>query len=122
MRILVIDDSDAIREALRASIQYLGHQFIPASNGEEGIKIVEANKDIDLVLIDRQMPRILGEAVVRQVRGLRPHIKIVLMSGNLDESIRKVALAAGANRVVEKPFSLENLLQELFPKKKGGEK
>ena len=68
MRILVIEDDDAVRDAVRRALLLGGYEVIQASNGEEGI--LRAQSDVpDAIILDLGLPDIDGMQVTRTLRG-----------------------------------------------------
>lgn len=101
-RILVVDDNKTIRELIKEIIVLvMGYKVILASNVKEAIRVI-SEKRVDLVITDRNMPGILGEELIRHVKINHPEIKIILISSDLSPEVKKVALAAGADMVMEK--------------------
>lgn len=117
MKILVIDDEPSILEGLEMYLQSLGHEFVGAPNGTEGLE--KCDDSFDIVMSDRRMSGGSGEEVVRRVKQKCPRIKAVLLTGGgMTESARRVALAAGADEIWFKPLGLEEIrlgLKRLFP-------
>lgn len=101
-RILVVDDDETIRSLIKEIIVLvMGYEVVLARNPEEAIKIV-SEKRVDLLITDRNMPGMPGEELVRCVKRDHPEIKIILISSDLSPEVKKVALAAEADIVMEK--------------------
>lgn len=119
MKILVIDDEPSILEGLEMYLQSLGHEFVGAPNGAEGIE--RCDDSFDLVMSDRRMPGASGEEAVRRIKQKYPAIKAVLLTtGGLTDSARQVAVTAGADEIWFKPLGLEEIrmgLERLLPKR-----
>ncbi len=112
MRILVIDDEDMIREIVQTILRESGHEVLTATNGSEGLKILETEK-VDLVITDILMPEKEGVETIFDIRFQYPHVRIIAMSGggrmnNFDPL--KIARKAGAHRVLTKPLEQDDLL------------
>ena len=106
-RIVAIDDEPQILTALSRGLQRVGHEVIVARSGEDGLAAAAAAAP-DLVLLDLRLPDLDGIEVVRRLRDWTS-IPIVLLSGQGSERARVVALDAGADGFVDKPFSMEEL-------------
>ena len=107
--VLVVDDQKQIRSLLRALLEPIGHNVSEACNGHEALSQYH-NARPDLVLTDMQMPDMDGVEMIEHLQRLDPRLKIVVMSGSpcgIQEGIRLV----GAQRVIHKPFSLDQLRQ-----------
>lgn len=113
MKILVIDDDENIRIIMTKFLELLNCQVDAVENGEKGLKLISKaknnNSEYELVFTDRNMPGILGEEVVRRIKRDYPDTKVILMSGEINESIKRVVFSAGADGIIEKPFSLEEI-------------
>jgi signal transduction histidine kinase/DNA-binding response OmpR family regulator/ligand-binding sensor domain-containing protein len=115
-QILVIEDNDDLREYV---VHELSHYFKvqSASNGEEGLKMVETDETgYDLVVTDIMMPGISGMEVIRQLRENfnTSHIPIVALTA-LDSTTSKIeGLTAGVDAYLTKPFSTRLLLATLI--------
>lgn len=106
--VLLVDDDDKVRDAVRKQLAALGCAILEAENGQEAADMVENIAAIELVLSDIVMPSGMdGRTLARFVRRFRPTLPVVLMSGFADRS------AAGCEgdvlQVLAKPFSQEVL-------------
>lgn len=109
--ILVIDDDDRIRTLIRDILLSAGHQVIEASDGESGIRYLEENGLVDMVLTDLGMPMKNGWEVSKWIKMNTPQIPVILITGwgtNLDE--RKVK-ESGVNLIIGKPFEVSEILE-----------
>ncbi len=121
MRLLIVDDVAAVREALRLllseepGIEVVGE----AADGEEAL-LRAADLRPDLVLLDLEMPRLGGLAAIPRLRAQAHPPKIVAMSMyGADDGARQRALAAGATTYVEKGATLQEVvaaLREALPR------
>ena len=110
VRILVVDDQEAVREFTRKILVRAGYEVGLAGNGAEALAALD-EADFDLVLMDAQMPVMTGEAATRQIRALegpRSTIPIIAFSGD-EQSL----VAAGVNDHVDKPFTKAELLAKV---------
>ena len=79
-RILVIDDEPMVREFVRIVLERDGHDVEEAANGQDGLDAFE-REPADLAIVDLIMPRKDGIETIRELRALRPHIPIVVVTG-----------------------------------------
>lgn len=113
MRILLVDDDEAIRTALRTCLDAVGYQCLEAKDGQEAREWLQGgHPPVDLIVTDHQMPRVSG---LELIKGLKSHkntetIPIIFYSGQLTGDLKTQAIHAGASEVLEKPFSLEEFL------------
>ena len=115
MRALVIDDSKAMRSILSRMLQGLGFDVLEASNGREGLQRLQAGGNVDLALVDWNMPEMNGLDFIRTVRAEQSYDGILLMMVTTETEMENVvrALAAGANEYVMKPFTQEIIVEKL---------
>jgi len=109
--ILLIEDDDVIRETLSAGLTKAGHTLDAARDGKEGIAWYRPGVT-DLVITDLIMPTKEGLETIAQLKKQFPAVKIIAISGGgrmgpMD--LLTLARKMGANRIIEKPFTLEAL-------------
>lgn len=83
-RILVIDDDEPIRIALRKMLESEGHEVVEASDGARGLRLFD-EQPADLVIADILMPEKEGFEVIRELLVKKPDVKIIAMSGDLGQ-------------------------------------
>lgn len=106
-RILVIDDDEAIRLALRKMLEGEGHEVVEATDGAHGMRLFRENPT-DLVITDILMPEKEGFEVIRELRRDHPDIKIIAVSGSVSRGgpdFLPQAGDMGASVTIPKPFS-----------------
>jgi two-component system chemotaxis response regulator CheY len=110
-KILVVDDSKAIREIERKYLEELGFEVLEAENGEEALKILEENPDIKLILLDWHMPVMNGYEFLLKLRSNPKWVDIKVMMVTTENQQKSVieAIMAGANEYLMKPFDKEML-------------
>ena len=113
-KILVADDEPNIVAAVEFLLQRSGYEVHVARNGDEALRLVEAQQP-DLVLLDVMMPLRSGYEVCMRMRE-RPewrHIKIVMLSAKGRDAEVSKGLATGADLYVTKPFSTRDLIGKI---------
>jgi two-component system chemotaxis response regulator CheY len=115
MLALVIDDSRAVRLIIRNIVREMGIDVVEAVNGLEGLEKLRQNPDVELVLVDWNMPEMNGLDFIREVRAQRAYdgIRIVMVTTETEGEQVCRALNAGANEYVMKPFSRDVLVAKL---------
>jgi len=111
-RILIIDDDHHILLMIKKMLEREGFEVDLASNGVEGLKLFK-KIPVDLVITDIIMPEKEGLETIREMRRLRPDLKIIAMSGGGRISADNYLDAAkifGASKVLGKPFSQKQLV------------
>ncbi len=106
--ILVIDDEPQIRRVLRSTLSFRGYEISEASTGEEGVELASKLKP-DLILLDVNLPGISGIEACREIRR-SSDAPIIMLTVRNAERDKVVALDAGADDYVTKPFGIEELL------------
>jgi CheY-like chemotaxis protein len=111
-RVVIADDNASVREALSETLaSEIDFALVgAAADGAEALRMIRESRP-DLVVLDSDMPRLSGLAVLREVRASMPDVRVVMFT--LDDTIREAALALGAAAVVTKDTPLETLLAEL---------
>jgi CheY-like chemotaxis protein len=83
-RILLADDEEMVRKAIRLILRFSGYDIVEAVDGEDAVhKYVEASPPFDLVLIDLDMPRLNGAEALVRIRKHHPEAKAILLSGGV---------------------------------------
>jgi two-component system, cell cycle sensor histidine kinase and response regulator CckA len=108
--ILVVDDEPAVRAVQRRALEAEGYVVTEAANGLEGIAALDQSGQIDLMLVDLEMPGLSGDEMVRQIRTKRPDLPVLYVTGHIDRLMDARPLWEG-EAFLEKPFSLEGLRQ-----------
>lgn len=110
VRILVVDDNDTWRTALRISLEREGFQVFEESRGDRAFAALELHRP-DVIVLDNHMPGLEGLDLLGLLRHRCPHLPVVLMSG--DPRTAELARARGAARFIDKPFRPQELIDEL---------
>lgn len=109
MKILVVDDEQAVRESLRRSLRFNGYDVILAEDGEQALGFIRQHHP-DLVILDVLMPKMDGLSVCRVLREGGDHTPVLMLTARDDVADRVAGLDAGADDYLPKPFALEELL------------
>ena len=104
----MIDDEDAVQRLVRFPLEREGYRVLGASSGEDGLRLVEAERP-DLVLLDLMLPGMDGIEVCRRLRVLSATLPIIMLTARDDEVDKVLGLEIGADDYVTKPFSLAEL-------------
>ncbi len=112
MRILVVDDEQAVRDAVRRALVLSGYQVDVAGGGDEAITSLTAAAP-DAVVLDVLMPGVDGLEVCRRLRASGDHTPVLMLTARDTVADRVMGLDAGADDYLVKPFALEELLARL---------
>ena len=105
--ILVVDDEEAIAEAVRARLESEGYRVVAAADGPEAIA-AHAEQQPDLVVLDLMLPGMDGLEVCKQIQrdGWTP---VLMLTARTEEADKVAGFAVGADDYLTKPFSLREL-------------
>jgi two-component system KDP operon response regulator KdpE len=109
--ILVVDDEPQIRRVLRSTLSFRGYTISEVSSGEQAVELVPKLKP-DLILLDVNLPGISGVDTCREVRRITD-VPIIMLTVRSAERDKVMALDAGADDYVTKPFGIEELLARI---------
>ena len=113
---LVVDDSKAIRMILARTLRDLGFEVREAANGREALDVIAVEQHaVTLVLVDWNMPDINGLELLKRLRQIPDQCTavVVMVTSETDTDKMVIALEAGANEYVMKPFTREILIEKL---------
>jgi len=112
MKLLAVDDSSVIRKVIIAAADVLQIETIEAQDGIEALEKLAAHyKEIDLVLLDWNMPEMNGYDVLVEIKSSDKykHIPVMMVTTEGQQSSIVAAVRAGANNYLVKPFTVEEL-------------
>jgi len=108
LQILVVDDERDIRDGCERILTRKGYQVTKASNGEEGLKLLEKNH-YTLVLLDLKMPGMDGLEVLPRIRRMHPETLVIIITGFATIETAIEAMKNGAYDFIPKPFKPDQL-------------
>jgi CheY-like chemotaxis protein len=107
--ILVIDDTEGVRNLCRAILEPAGYAVYEALSGHQGIRLFRESPT-DAVITDMHMADGDGLEVIQHLRQGYPHLKILAVSGaDAEDTLLRTAQVLGANSILLKPFGVEEL-------------
>jgi two-component system, cell cycle sensor histidine kinase and response regulator CckA len=107
--VLVVEDSDGLRELTRRLLLRQGYTVLVAQNADEALHLFEQNPSIDVVLTDVVMPGGSGPDLTSRLVERRPGLKVIYMSGYTDEAIVQHGVLKPGIAFLHKPFTSEAL-------------
>jgi two-component system chemotaxis response regulator CheY len=111
-KIMVVDDSPTIRQAIVSTLQQGGYEVIEGEDGQQGLARLQG-ETVDLVITDLNMPKMDGIGLIREVRrqpGMR-FTPIIMLTTESQEEKKREGKAAGASAWLIKPCKPEQLLK-----------
>lgn len=109
-KILVVDDDLAVQVTLQEILEDEGHEVVTASDGYEAIQLAWDNT-ISLIFMDFRMPGLNGVETYFAIKELLPECVVVIITGYAIESLIEQGLEQGIREVLQKPASIERLLE-----------
>lgn len=115
LRALVVDDSRVVRKILAKTLSELGFDVSESEDGKKAVERLYSGESFDLMLVDWNMPVMNGCEMVRAVRAnlLLDDVKIMMVTVETSMDHVRMALEAGANEYLMKPFTQDLLIGKL---------
>jgi two-component system chemotaxis response regulator CheY len=113
---LIVDDSKTIRTILGRILRELGYEVCEAGDGKQALRVMEAEKaTVTVVLADWNMPEMNGLELLKELRrdAALASLKVIMVTTETELDHMVLALEAGANEYVMKPFTKEILREKL---------
>ena len=107
---LLVDDNKDVLIYLNRILTDTGVAIITARSGFEAIAIIKENPDIDVVLLDMQMPEMNGIEATKEIRKIRKNLPIIAQTAFIFEDDKDIILEAGCDACLIKPIRREHLL------------
>ena len=112
--ILLAEDDDGVRRVTHRALENYGYKVLIASNGEEAVRIFNANKDsIDLLLTDVIMPLMSGRELADKLLIENPSLKVLYFSGYTDDSIVQHGVLDEGMEFLQKPYTHVELAKKV---------
>ena len=115
-RILLIEDDEMVRFALRLALEEEGHNVVEASDGKKGVSefksMTAGSMPTDVVITDILMPEKHGYETIAEIQGITPDAKIIAISGGggVDpKAFLNISKTLGIEQILAKPFSVKDL-------------
>ncbi|MFH2218979.1 MAG: response regulator [Pseudomonadota bacterium] len=112
IKVLLVDDEEDFVQSLSERIKMRDLDSGVALNGEEALRLVDEEVP-DVMVLDLKMPGIDGMEVLRRVKKAYPKVQVIMLTGHGSEKDEKEARRLGAFEYLEKPTSMETLIQHI---------
>jgi CheY-like chemotaxis protein len=117
MKVLLVDDNVTVLETLETLFHIKNYPLVATTNGFSALEILRKDKDIDVVVTDILMPEMDGFELCHHIKQEFPHIRVVAISGGISNVVVKSRVteceATGMDKIVQKPFSWDVLMQAI---------
>ncbi|MDH5758027.1 MAG: transporter substrate-binding domain-containing protein [Gemmatimonadota bacterium] len=121
--VLIAEDNPLVRESVVEFLVVLGFEVIETTTPEEALAVAQdRERRVDILLTDVVMPETSGPVLARQVRAVRPDVRVVFMSGYAHDTFARENMAAEDVVLLPKPFGLHDLarvMDEVLTKGRG---
>ncbi len=112
--ILVVEDDSVVRGIIQEVLNLVGYRVLEATHGADAIAICGRHEgQIDLLLTDVVMPHLGGRQLAQQLHVRYPHMKVLFMSGYMDDAVLREGLSREGMAFLPKPFAPESLEQKI---------
>ena len=111
-RILIVDDSESIREVVCFTLENAGFEVFKGVDGQDALTVLTANAPVDLIITGLHMPNMDGITFIREVRAIEAFkfVPILFLTTESQNDKKMAAKDAGATGWIVKPFVPEKLL------------
>jgi len=109
-KVLIVDDEKEFRESLSERLKVRGFNNLTLPDGEEALKVTRMDKDIDVVILDRKMPGLSGEQVLKEIKSYRPEIQVIMLTGHASTQSAMEVGKLDAFSYIQKPCELDRLI------------
>jgi signal transduction histidine kinase/CheY-like chemotaxis protein len=114
-KILVVDDNKIQRHILQTLLTTLNYEVVTAHNGEEAVRVMQADKKFDLVILDVAMPPgMRGCATFQEMLKINPDQKAIIASGYMDSDKIASAMQLGIKHFIHKPYSIHHISEKIY--------
>ncbi len=117
MNVLIVDDEKIMIETIRRGLRTKGFNVIEALNGKDAIDLLHGTETIDIVITDYSMPGMNGIELLEKIRLINNDVPVIMMTAYSDKELVIDAMKNKCNGFIDKPFSLEELLAEIYRNK-----
>ncbi len=107
--ILIVDDSDYMRESVNLAVSLLDLETISAVDGKEALETFKKTKP-ELIITDINMPEMDGLTLITEIRKIDTDIPIIVLTTESEDDMQKKAMNLGADAWIVKPFKGKQLL------------
>lgn len=111
--VLVVDDSETVRQVLQLTLSNAGFDVIEAEDGDDALNKLSGPAVVDMLITDLNMPKMDGLELIKKIREDKKHrfTPIVMLTTESSEEKKRAGREAGASGWIVKPFKPEQLLK-----------
>ena len=110
-RVMVVDDEPSVREFVDRALREAGYETVVASDGLDALALAEKSGGFELLLTDLMMPEMSGDELARRLRQNQPGLKVLYLTGYSDRLFNSKGSLWTDEAFLEKPCSMNGLLE-----------
>jgi len=112
--VLLVDDEETVRSLGKVMLERLGFRAMTAGDGHEALELFRNHKDeIVCVILDLTMPRMDGAETFRELRRLRPDVRVIMSSGYNEQEVSQQFVGKGLAGFIQKPYQLKTMAEKI---------
>lgn len=112
MKVLIVDDEVGIRDVIKEYCLFENFDVLEAEDGEEAIRIIKNNSDINIIVLDIMMPKMDGYTTLKEIRKIST-TPVIMLSARSEEYNKLLSFELGVDDYVTKPFSPKELIARI---------
>ena len=112
MKVLIVDDEVGIRDVIKEYCLFENFDVLEAEDGEEAIRIIKNNSDINIIVLDIMMPKVDGYTTLKEIRKIST-TPVIMLSARSEEYNKLLSFELGVDDYVTKPFSPKELIARI---------
>ena len=109
LKVLLVDDDELIRDAVPPMLEIYGHSTVTAAGAQAALELLEQGLEVDLVILDLNMPEMDGAQALPPLRALRPQLPVLIATGFLDAATEEFLRGHSRVQTLSKPFTMNEL-------------
>jgi CheY-like chemotaxis protein len=111
MSVLIVDDEPSVQRFVERVLSEAGYVTTVAGDGPEALEAASKMEQFDILVTDVMMPQMTGDELARRLRGLRPSLKVLYLTGFSDRLFKEKVTLWADEAFLDKPCSLKGLLE-----------
>ncbi len=112
--VLLVEDEESVRELVRETLESKGYKVLEAEQGDAALKVAATHSGrIDILISDVVMPGMSGRDLAKRLSEMHPHLKILYVSGYMEEAIIHQGILETGTAFLQKPFTLQALSRKV---------
>ena len=111
---LVVEDDGMVRRLICTFLRLRGYTVLDAPDGKQALSLFQQHDGpVHVLMVDVVMPDMSGRELALQVTGLRPSVKVIFMSGYMDDTLVRHGVQESGIPFLQKPYNLDGLLRKV---------